>query len=43
MQQHPSDTYIRTKAKIYGHDPSMKLTNYQQKINDAGVELALMI
>ena len=41
MQQHPSDTYIRTKAKIYGRDSSKKLTNYQQKINDAAVELAL--
>ena len=41
MQPHPSDTYIRTKAKIYGRDPSKKITNYQQKINDAAVKLAL--
>jgi len=28
------------KAKVYGCDPS-KVTNYQQKVNDAAAELAL--
>lgn len=41
MQQHPSDAYIRMKAKIYGRDPSKKVTNYQQEVNDAAAELAL--
>ena len=41
MQQHPSDAYIRMKAKIYGRDPSKKVTNYQQEANDAAAELAL--
>ena len=41
MQQHPSDAYIRMKTKIYGHDPSKKVRNYQLEVNDAAVDLAL--
>lgn len=29
------------KAKIYGRDPSKKVPNYQQEVNDAAPELAL--
>ena len=41
MQLHPGDAYRRMKAKIYGCNPSKKVTNYQQEVNDAAVELVL--
>ena len=37
----PSNAYITAKAKIYGHNPAKKITNYQEQVNKASVELAL--
>ena len=40
MSGHDSE-YIRSKAVIYGCDPGKKITQYQQEMNKAAIELAL--
>lgn len=37
----PGEEYIRSKALIYGRNPSKKLTKYQEHVNRAAIELAL--
>lgn len=36
------EDYVRTNAIIYGRDPNKKITNYQEQVNCAAVELALL-
>ncbi len=40
-RSNPSDDYVRVEAKIYGRNPTKKVTDYQAEINDAAIELAL--
>ena len=36
----PGKEYIKSKGKIYGRDPT-KVTPYQEKVNDAALQLVL--